>query len=239
MKRMIAILLALLVCCLYGPALGESDGSATLVFSSFAGGGYEYAVEIEDPSIVSCAVQYEYEEQDEPIDGASCDVIVTFTGIKPGSTRAIVSGRSPILDDTDSAYAITVDDALNVTLAPARTISALSVARMIEGGFNSFQIAMDGDGFVVSVDDGEERPIDTEAIDELMGVIDAYDVAAWDGFKGADYNIVDGEDFRLSIEFTDGTSVSAMGDNAFPDNYDSAMGEMWRILIWNTEEEAE
>ena len=58
-------------------------------------------------------------------------------------------------------------------------------------------------------------------------------VAAWDGFKESDYNVEDGENFRLEIRFTDGTGIVASGDNAFPDNYSDAMEAMWRILTWN------
>lgn len=235
MKRRIAILLALLV---FGcPALGEPAQSAVLRFSSFAGGGYEYTVKVDDPSVVRCEAKYEYEEQDEPIDGAAFDFTATFTGLKPGSTRAAIYGRSPILENEDSVYTVTVDDALNVTLTPVCSIATFYVSRMIEGGFASFRITMEEGEYRVSVDEGPERPFAAGAVKELMGAIDAYGVAAWDGFKESDYNVEDGENFRLEIGFTDGTGVSARGDNAFPDNYDEAMGEMWRILTWNAEDE--
>ena len=51
--------------------------------------------------------------------------------------------------------------------------------------------------------------------------------------KESDYNVEDGENFRLEIRFTDGTGIVASGDNAFPDNYSDAMEAMWRILTWN------
>ena len=96
---------------------------------------------------------------------------------------------------------------------------------------------MNVDGYRVSIDEGEERPFSTGAVDELMNAIDTYDVASWDGFSESDYNVLDGESFRLEIGLTDGTSVLARGDNAFPDNYDEAMEQIWRILTWNTEDE--
>ena len=237
MKRLIAIILALLA--VASPVLGESSQSATLFFSSFAGGGFEYSVEIDDPSIVSCETKYEYEEQDEPIDGATFDFTAAFIGLKPGSTRATVYGRSPIMENEDSIYTITVDDALNVTLTPVRTIATFYVFRMIEGSVATYMITMDEGGYHVSIDEGPEQPISTDAVDELMGMIDTYDVAAWDGFKESDYNVEDGENFRLEIRFTDGTGIMASGDNAFPDNYSDVMEVMWRILTWNPGDESE
>ena len=231
MKQLIAIILALLAACC--PVLGEPSQSVTLSFSSFAGGGFEYTVEIDDPTIVSCETKYEYEEQDEPIDGASFDFLATFKGLKPGSTRATVYGKSPIMKNEDNVYTVTVDDALNVTLTPVRTIDTFYVFRMIEGGVATYTITMDEGGYHVSVDEGPEEPISTDVLDELMNVIGTYDVAAWDGFKESDYNVEDGENFLLEIRFTDGTGIVASGDNAFPDNYSDAMGEMWRILTWN------
>ena len=233
MKRLLATILALLV--LACPALGEPARTATLRFSSFAGGGYEYTVEIDDPSIVRCEAKYEYEEQDEPIDGASFDFTATFTGLKPGSTWATVFGKSPIMENEDSIYSITVDDALNVTLSPVRMISTFYLSRMIEGGFASYKIIMDSGGYRVSIDEGEERPFSIGAVEELVRVIDTYDITSWDGFSESDYNVLDGESFRLDIGLTDGARVLARGENAFPDSYDEAMEQIWRILTWNTE----
>ena len=122
------------------------------------------------------------------------------------------------------------------TPAPVRTIASFYLCRMIEGGFASFSIATDGNEYRVSVDEGEEQPFSAEAVDELMAAIEQYDVAAWDGFDEADYNVEDGENFRLEIAFDDGTVVTAKGDNAFPDNYGEAIAELWRVLTWNAEE---
>ena len=137
------------------------------------------------------------------------------------------------MKNEDNVYTVTVDDALNVTLTPVRTIDTFYVFRMIEGGVATYTITMDDGGYHVSVDEGPEEPISTDVLDELMNVIGTYDVAAWDGFKESDYNVEDGENFLLEIRFTDGTGIVASGDNAFPDNYSDAMGEMWRILTWN------
>ena len=46
----------------------------------------------------------------------------------------------------------------------------------------------------------------------------------------------------IKIEFTDGTGIKAQGDNAFPDRYADAMGEMWdnlTNLTWRNSTETE
>ena len=109
---LLSALLCLSCCCAEEDALKEDE--AVLYFSSFAGGGYEYTVQVEDPSVVECETRYVYEEHAEEIDGASFDYIVTFTGLKPGSTTVTVYGRSPIMENEDSIYTVSVDEDLNV-----------------------------------------------------------------------------------------------------------------------------
>ena len=135
--------------------------------------------------------------------------------------------------------ACTALGALAQSDAPDRTIDTFYVSRMIEGGFASYSITADGGEYRVSVDDGPEQPFGADAVGELMNAIEKYDIAAWDGFSASDNIVEDGEYFRLEIGFTDGTGIVARGENAFPDNYDVAMAEIWRILTWNAEDAAD
>jgi hypothetical protein len=215
------------------------DEQAVLRFSSFAGGGYEYTVEIDDPSIVSCETKYEYEPHAEEIDGASYDFVAEFTGLIPGSTKARVYGRSPILENEDSIYAVKVDDSLHVSLTPVRMISSFSLYRNGEIRYDSYQLSLDKDGYTVSIDEEPAQPIRTESVEALMNVIDTYNVISWNGFDESNDYVLDGEGFWLDISFTDGTSISAQGDNAFPERYFDAMGAMWDILTHITETETE
>ena len=211
--------------------------TAVLSFSSFSGGGYAYSVEVDDPSIVSCEARYEFEVHPEEIDGASYDFIILFTGLKPGTTTAVVYGRSPIMDNENSVYTVSVDETLRVTLTPVRAISTFFVYRNGEIRYDSYQIAMDSDGYHVSINEEPELPVSTDTVNTLMDVIDAYDVASWDGFSQSQSFVLDGEEFWLDFTLTDGTSVHACGDNVFPEHYFEAMGAMWDILSQITEEE--
>jgi len=217
----------------------ESDmNTAILRFSSFSGGGYEYTVEVDDPSIVRVETRYEYEEHAEEIDGASFDYIVSFTGLKPGGTTATIYGTSPIAENENSVYTVSVDEELNVTLAPVRALSYFCIYRNGEINYDSYQITMDEDGYHVSINEEEAQPISADAANALVKVIDTYDMASWDGFSESQSFVLDGEGFWLDFSLTDGTRVHASGDNAFPEHYFDAIGEMWNILMQITEEES-
>ncbi len=117
-----------------------------------------------------------------------------------------------------------------------RTLSTFSVYRYGEIRYDSYSIFLDEDSYHISVNDEEPQSMDEETVQMLMEVIEAYNVSSWDGFDETNENVLDGEGFSLEIGFTDGTSVKALGDNAFPDQYADAMGEMWDILSHITEE---
>ena len=55
------------------------------------------------------------------IDGAGYTVIFTFTGLKQGKTKMTIQERSPITDNTDTVYNVTVADDLCVTLTKMTT----------------------------------------------------------------------------------------------------------------------
>ena len=111
-----------------------------------------------------------------------------------------------------------------------RKLSTFSVYRYGEIRYDSYNIFLDKDGYHVSVNEEEPVPMNEEAVQALMEVIETYEVSSWDGFSKANENVLDGEGFSLEIGFTDGTCVKADGDNAFPDHYVDAMGEIWNIL---------
>ena len=117
-----------------------------------------------------------------------------------------------------------------------RTLLTFSVYRYGEIRYDSYSIFLDEDSYHISVNDEEPQSMDEETVQMLMEVIEAYNVSSWDGFDETNENVLDGEGFSLESGFTDGTSVKALGDNAFPDQYADAMGEMWDILSHITEE---
>ena len=246
MKKIMFVLLTALfclgtICCQAEPATEsvtesiteteKEEGTAVLRFSSFDGGGPEYRVEIEDPELVTCTWQKEYDNPDhDMMPGAGYDVICSFTGLKSGTTKMAVHVSSPLMEDFDDCYTVIVDDDLNVTLHHERGISRFEFYRNGEMFYDSYEIVTLMDGYSVSVNGEEFRSVDDEIVDALYEVVEKYDLYRWDGFNKSRSGVLDGEGFRLEISFTDGTSIQANGDNAFPEDYFSAMGEMQEIL---------
>lgn len=111
--RKTIILLCLLLC-----AVGaRADGEAVLTFSSFEGGGAEYRIEIEDPSVVSCEYARQYDSDEEPLPpGSGYTETYAFRGLKPGTTTVTVYSSSPIMAGSRAVYLMTVDEALDVTV---------------------------------------------------------------------------------------------------------------------------
>ena len=238
MKKIIFMLLTALLCletvCCLAEAVTETEKTgetAVLTFSSFGGGGPEYAIEIEDPKIVKCTCSKVYENSDyEMMPGAGYDMICTFTGLKSGTTKMTVRVSSPLTESFDDYYTVTVDEDLNVTLNQERVITEFEFCRNGEIFRDSYEIVMLMDRYSVSVSGDEFQPVDEGIIDALFEVVEKYDLYRWDGFDKTRSGVLDGEDFRLVIRFSDGTSIQANGNNAFPENYFDAMSEMEHIL---------
>lgn len=217
----------------------EKADAVVLRFSSFSGEGYEYSIEVDDPSIVRVEARYAFEEHAEEIDGASYDYIASFTGLKRGVTTATVYGRSPIMDNENSVYTVTVDEELHVTLTPVRTLSTFYVYRSGDIHYDSYQITMDENGYHISINEEAPQPFSVEAAAALVQVIDTYDMVSWDGFSESRSFVLDGEGFWLDFTLTDGTRIHARGDNVFPEHYFEAMGAMWDVLSRIAEEETD
>ena len=132
--------------------------TATLTFESFDGGGPEFHVVIADESIVSCDSDAEYDKPDhEEMNGAGYDEIITFTGLKPGETTVVIEERSPIADNLDHKYRITVDDELCVK------IEQISVKDINEEAGEGMTLKINGEDYPVEWEDNES----VEALKEL------------------------------------------------------------------------
>ncbi len=98
--------------------------SVTVPYRSFDGGGPEYTVTIEDPTVAVCEITRKYDSADhEEIDGAGCAVNCKFTGLAAGETKATISARSPIAENFDDIYRIRVGEDLTISLELIETVN--------------------------------------------------------------------------------------------------------------------
>lgn len=100
--------------------------TVTLYFDSFDGGGPEYRAEVAEAEIISCTYDLFYAKPDhETMTGAGYTVTYTLRGLKPGETTVTIRARSPIAENFDAVYRVTVDEALNVAAELAEHIDRL------------------------------------------------------------------------------------------------------------------
>ena len=101
------------------------------------------------------------------------------------------------------------------------------------GGYmapRSCEITLQNGGYYLHENEDAPRIMDPVSAAGLREIIQTYDVESWDGFCGSDPYVLDGEGFMLEMEFADGASVRAAGENAFPDRYFDVMAGIDGIL---------
>ena len=90
-----------------------------------------------------------------------------------------------------------------------------------------------GAEIVLELWDGEEQdsvyPTDASVLQEARELLETYDVGSWNGFKGSNRAVLDGESFGFYVEFTDGSTISAYGTNSFPPHYREVYSALWDL----------
>ena len=83
----------------------------------------------------------------------------------------------------------------------------------------SWEITLRGDEYWIQENEEKPRPFPEALAAELSEAIADNDADCWQGVYETEYDVLDGEGFSLGMDFADGASVQASGDNAFPDRY--------------------
>ena len=94
----------------------------------------------------------------------------------------------------------------------------------------SWEIALREDGYWIQENEETPRLFPETLAAELIEVIADNDADNWRGVYETEYIVLDGEGFSLEMDFADGVSVQASGDNAFPDRYFSFQSAVLDIL---------
>ncbi|MCR4585550.1 MAG: hypothetical protein K5686_07460 [Lachnospiraceae bacterium] len=105
------------------------------------------------------------------MNGAGYQVIITFKGIKPGETTALIEERSPIADNLDHRYRLIVDDELNVVL------ELLSVKDINDTSAEAMTLMIDGEEYPVEWEENES----VEALKKLCPL--TVEMSMYGGFE--------------------------------------------------------
>ena len=112
----------------------------------------------------------------------------------------------------------------------------LTLFRFHRGGSlvpQSREAVMAGGRYTVRENEEEPVPLDPARAAELRRIAAECGLESWDGFRGSNPDVLDGESFTLEMEFADGASVYASGENRFPEGYRDAAEQ---IELFFTEE---
>ncbi len=231
MKKLFLFLLILIL-----TTAAVSADDCELVFSSFDNGGPEYRITVDDPSIISViSIREDEEPGDDDLFGPPYRMIFRFTGLKPGETTITISAHSLIAEYYDAEYQVMVDEDLYVRLSHDRHLAQMRLYRAGEMMPSKYEILLLNGEYMLYKGQGGPAVISHEVIEKLIGILDTYNVYAWDGFSESNPDVLDGEFFSFRVIFSDGEVISAQGDNAFPPDYFRAAGEIEQLL--NTTEE--
>lgn len=113
---------------------------------------------------------------------------------------------------------------------PERTVVRLELTRSTDTPSRTYVFFLLNGEYYICSNAQISYPADPETVQALERILSEYHVDAWDGFSGSDPYVLDGEMFWFSVEYSDGTSVHAHGDNDFPENYFAASGEIEELL---------
>lgn len=226
MKRIVLFLFILL--CTASTCIGES----ILSFSSFDGGGYEYTAIIENPDLLSINCFREYGSSRKSYEtGSAYQMVFRFSGIKPGETRIFITAESPILENYEMTFVVTISEALAVSLSAEQSLAGIRLyhnGRRIPSVY--YEMTKKAQDYYLSVDYENSFLMDPEAAKTLYDIFTTYNLASWNGFSGIGPNALESEQFDLEIRLSDGTLLRAFGDNSFPPNYREAMDAMTAAL---------
>ena len=89
-----------------------------------------------------------------------------------------------------------------------------------------YEIKCNNDGCVLksklpnyNQDDLIEVNISKKDMDEIVNIVNKYEVMDWDGFNKSDKGVMDGSSFSFSIKSGEGKNMSAYGYMIYPKNY--------------------
>lgn len=204
--------------------------------------GAEWNVEFSDERIVHYIQDREYPKKSKNEDGMQeFTQLYSFTGRRPGAVHVRIYVTYPWsegADNTRKEFWLMVDDEYRVSLLEPTDFTSFRLSEQDTSAIHDvYEAKRTADGVQLShynatynwsdeAGDFVETRTDETVIDGgealymyLAGLLHAYDVPDWDGFKKSNTHVLDGTMFSFEAELADGTKVTASGSNAFPQHY--------------------
>ena len=80
-------------------------------------------------------------------------------------------------------------------------------------------------------DNTYKTTVDNSFINKLTAILKKYEVNKWNGFKESNQNVLDGDSFSLSINFSNNKSINASGYMVWPNNYRNVTSDISKLFM--------
>ena len=104
-------------------------------------------------------------------------------------------------------------------------------------GSVSYEIKIEDEKYILAIKpDGVEEEkatkidIDDVTIENVLNILNKYNVKGWNGFNKSDMDVLDGNSFSMSITEKDDTNTSAHGYMMWHDNYHKVKEELDKLF---------
>ena len=100
-------------------------------------------------------------------------------------------------------------------------------------GSVSYDISFENGKYILTIkldnvapEDAVELEINNTIIENVLAILNKYQVKEWNGFNKSDQNVLDGNSFNMTITEKDETHISAHGYMKWPENYREVKQEL-------------
>jgi len=100
-------------------------------------------------------------------------------------------------------------------------------------GSVSYDIALENEKYILTIkldnvapEDAVKIEINNTILENVLVILNKYQVKNWNGFNKSDSNVLDGNSFNMSITEKDETHISAHGYMMWPENYREVKQEL-------------
>ncbi|MBP3799453.1 MAG: hypothetical protein ILA19_00590, partial [Bacilli bacterium] len=97
----------------------------------------------------------------------------------------------------------------------------------------SYDIALENEKYILTIkldnvapEDADKIEINNTILENVLAILNKYQVKNWNGFNKSDSNVLDGNSFNMSITEKDETHISAHGYMMWPENYREVKQEL-------------